>query len=76
MDVLHHDLETVEKLGFGVLNFRDEVLGQILVHDAIRRREEREHVLDEVPLVVIQFAVPIHDVSGQINFLRRPKTRF
>ena len=35
LEVLHHDVEAIEELGFGVLNLSNEVLGKVFVHDAI-----------------------------------------
>jgi hypothetical protein len=36
VDVLHHDLETVEELCFGALNFGRESLDEVLVDDTVR----------------------------------------
>jgi hypothetical protein len=35
VDVFHHDLEAVEKLGFCVLHFRYKVLGEVLIHNPV-----------------------------------------
>jgi hypothetical protein len=36
VNVLHHDLETVEELCFGALNFGRESLDEVLVDDTVR----------------------------------------
>ena len=76
MNVLHHDLETVKELGFRVLHFRNKVFGEVFVHDAIRCGKEGENVFDEIALVIIEFVIPVHEVSGKINFFCSPKARF
>jgi hypothetical protein len=53
MDVIHHDLETVEALHFCSLNLARESLDQIFVNNAIRSGEESEDVRDEVTLIVV-----------------------
>ena len=53
MDVFHHDLEAIEKLGFTVLHFIDKVLCQILIHNTITGGEEGQNMLDEITLVVV-----------------------
>ena len=35
MDVLHHDLETIEATCFGYLHFTAETLDEVLVDDAV-----------------------------------------
>ena len=75
VDVLHGDLETVEEARLGDLHLRREALHQVLVHDAVRRREERQHVADEVALVVVEPLLPVHLVIGQVDLLRGPEAR-
>lgn len=52
--VLHGYLEAVEAARLRHLHLLREALHQVLVDDAVRRREERQHVLDEVLLTVLQ----------------------
>ena len=61
MDVLDGNLEAVEAARLGQLHLRREPLDEVLVDDAVRRGEEREHVRDEVLLVVLQL-VPVDHV--------------
>lgn len=75
VDVLHHDLESIEATRLGDLNFSAEALDEVLVDDAVRRGKERENVGDEVPLVIIQAVVPVMQVLGQVDFFRRPEGR-
>lgn len=72
MDVLHHHLEAVEAAGLGHLDLGAELLGEVLVDDAVGGREEGEHVLDEVLLAVVE-ALPVLDVGGQVDLLRGPE---
>ena len=53
MDVLHHDLETVETSCLWYLDFTAEALDEVLVYDPVRCGKEGEDVGDEVFLVVI-----------------------
>ncbi len=64
MDILHHNLEAVEELGFGILDFSDEVFGQVFVHDAIAGGKESQDVLHEVALVVVELMAPVVEVGA------------
>lgn len=59
MDILHHDLESIEAAGFGNLDFAAESLDQVLVHDTIGSSEEGKDVRDEITLIVVKSVVPI-----------------
>ena len=74
MDVLHRDLEAVEEPRLRDLHLLREALDQVLVHDAVRRGKERQHVGDEVLLVVVE-VVPVAHVVGEVDLLRRPERR-
>ncbi len=63
MDIFHHNLETVEKFCFGVLDFRHEILREIFVDDAVTCREKGQYVLDKMTLIVVQFFFPIDEVG-------------
>jgi hypothetical protein len=73
VDVLHHDLEAVEEARLGVLHLVEEVLGEVLVHDAVAGGEEGEHVLDEVALVVVELVGPVGEVGVQVDLLGGPE---
>ena len=73
VDVLHHDLETVEAPSFGDLNLAAESLEQVLVDNAIRRGEEGEDVGDEEALVISQAVVPVVEILGQVDLLGSPE---
>lgn len=73
MDVLHHDLESIEELGFRTLDFRTESLHQVLVDDPVRRSEKSKNVLDEMSLVVVQFVLPVVQVRSEIDLLGSPE---
>ena len=53
VNILHHDLKTIEAAGLGDLHFAAEALDEVLVDNAIRSSEECEDMGDEVALVVI-----------------------
>lgn len=72
VDVLDRDLEAVEAARLGHLHLRAEVHGQVLVHDAVAGREERQHMRDEVALVVREVAPVLHIVD-QVQLLGRPE---
>ena len=76
MDVLHHNLETVEELCLGVLHLSHKVFGEVLVHNAVGCSKKRQDVLDEVTLVIVELFIPVNNVCGQVNLLCRPKARF
>jgi hypothetical protein len=76
VNVLDHDLETVEAAGFWDLDLAAEALEEILVDNSVRRGEESENVGDEVALVVIEAVVPVVKVLGEINLLCCPERRF
>lgn len=76
MDVLHHDLKTVEAACLGYLYFTTETLDKVLIDDAVRSGEEGEDVGDEVALVVIQSVVPVVEVFGEVNFFGGPERGF
>ena len=52
-----------------------EILCQVLVHDAVGGREEREDRRDEVALLVVELLLPVLHVVAQINLFRRPEGR-
>jgi hypothetical protein len=51
MDVLHHDLETVEAMRLRRLNFIQESLHEVLVDNTIRRGKEGQDMQDGVMLL-------------------------
>ena len=64
VDVLHHDLETVEASSLRDLNLSAEALDKVLVDDTVRGGEECEDVRYEASLGIIQTVVPIHEVMS------------
>jgi hypothetical protein len=73
VDILHHNLESIEASGFWDLHFATEALDQVLVDNSVRGRKKREDVGDEVTLVIVHSVVPVVDILGEINFLGSPK---
>lgn len=76
MDVLHHDLESVEAPSLRNLDLSAEALNQVLIDNAIRGSEEGKNVRDEVALVIVHAGVPVVEILGQIDFLSSPERSF
>jgi hypothetical protein len=76
VDVLHHDLETVEASRLWYLYLAGEALDQVLVDNAVGGSEEGEDVGDEEALVVVQSLVPVVEVLGQVDLLGGPEGSF
>lgn len=75
MDVLDHDLESIEAASLGHLDFSTETLQQVLVDNAVRGSEESKDVRDEVTLIVVQTVVPVVQVLRQVDFFGSPERR-
>lgn len=73
VNVLDHNLETVEAAGFWDLDLAAEALEEVLVDNSVRRGEESENVGDEVALIVVEAVVPVVEVLGEINLLCCPE---
>jgi len=76
VDVLHHDLETVEASSFWDLDFTTESLEEVLVDNSVRGSKECKNMGDEVSLVIVQSVVPVVKILGEINFLSSPERCF
>jgi len=76
MDVLHHNLKTVEAAGFGVLDLVQEIDGQVFVDNSVTGRKEGQHVFDEMLLVGVELVFPVGQILGEVNFFGCPKTGF
>ena len=73
VDVLHHDLETVEATSLGDLDFTTEALDKVLVDNSIGCSEECKDVGNEVSLVIIESVVPVVKILGEINLFGGPE---
>lgn len=73
MDVLHHDLETVEASCFGYLDLGAESLNKVLVDNTVRGGEKGKNVGDEEALVVVKLVVPVVEVLGEVDLLGSPE---
>ena len=76
VDVLNHDLESIEAASLSNLDLSTETLKQVLVDNAIRGSEESKNVGDEVSLVIVQTVVPVVQVLGQIDLFSSPERSF
>ena len=76
VDVLHHDLETVEAACLWYLHLTAETFDEVLVDDAVRGGEKGKDVGNEVTLVVVQSVVPVVEVFGEVNFFGGPEGSF
>ena len=73
VNVLNHDLESIEAASFGDLHLIAEALQQVLVDNAVGRGKESQDVRDKVALIIVQAAVPIVQILGEIDFLGGPE---
>lgn len=73
VDVLNHDLKTVEAASLWDLNLSGETLKQVLVDNAVGCGEEGKDVRDEVTLIVVETVVPVVQILGKINLLSSPE---
>ena len=76
VDVLHHDLETVEAPRLGGLHLVGETLDEVLIDDTVRGGEECKDMRNEVALVVVHAVVPVVEVLGEVDLLNRPEGGF
>ena len=68
MDVLDRHLEAVERPRLRDLHLIHEARAEVLEHDAVRGREEGEHVRHKVALVGREL-VPVREVVGEVDLL-------
>lgn len=73
VDVLHHDLETIEASCLGDLHLAAESLDQVLVDDTVRSGEESKDMRDEELLIVVDPVVPVVEILRQVDLLRCPE---
>jgi hypothetical protein len=64
VDVLHHDLETIEAPCLGDLNLIGEAFVEVLVDDTVGSCEEGENMWNEVTFIVVETIVPVVDIFG------------
>lgn len=73
VDILHHDLETIEASCLWDLYFTGETLDKVLVDNTVGGSEESEDVGDEEALVVVKTLVPVVKVFGEIDLFGGPE---
>lgn len=73
VDVLHHNLETVEAASLRDLDLSAEALNKVLIDNAIGGSKERQDVRDEVLLVIVDAVVPVVHILGKIDLLGSPE---
>lgn len=76
VNVLNHDLETIEAAGLGNLHFSTESLQQVLVDNAIGSGKESQDTRDEEAFIISQAVVPVVKVLREIDFLSGPEGGF
>ena len=78
MDVFHHDLKAIKKLGFGILYHPDHVFSEVLIHDPVAGCKEGKHMFDKMLFVPAELVFPVFHVLNEVNFLdfRRVWVRF
>ena len=72
MDVLHHDLETIECACFSPADFVGEIHNQVLVDNTIACSKESKDVLEEMLLIFVEL-FPIFHVLCKIDFFCGPE---
>ncbi|KAK7434440.1 hypothetical protein VKT23_020210 [Stygiomarasmius scandens] len=75
VNVLHHDLETVESTSLGGVDFVGEMFDKIFIDDTVRGGKESENMEDEVTFIVVHAVVPVVEVLGEIHLLAFEKLR-
>ena len=73
MDILHHDLETVETSCLGDLNFIAESFKKIFIDDTVGSSKKRKDMRNKEPFILIETMFPIIQILGKINFLGSPE---
>lgn len=76
MDVLHHDLKTIKKLGFGVLNHPYHIFSEVFIDDPVAGRKEGKHVFDKMLFIPIELVFPVVEVLNEVYFFCRPEASF
>ena len=72
VNVLHHNLESIERTCFRPAHFVREVNAQVFVDNTVACGKESENVLEEMLLVTVE-VLPILEVFSQINFFGSPE---
>jgi hypothetical protein len=73
VNVFDCHLKAIKAAGFWQLNFRGKVLRQVFIDNAIGGGKKGQDVRDKVPLIGRQALLPVLQIRGQVNLLRRPK---
>jgi hypothetical protein len=73
MDILHHDLETVETSCLRDLNFIAESFEKIFIDDTVGSSKKRKDMRNEESFILIETMFPIVQILGKINFLGSPE---
>lgn len=68
VDVFYYDLEVVEVVGFGNLDFGVEMFDKVFIDNIIGGGEEGEDVGDEEFFVIVEFVVLVVEIFGEIDF--------
>ena len=62
VNILHHDLETVEATSLRNLDFTAEALDKVLIDNSVGCSEESKDMGNEVSLIVIESIVPVVEI--------------
>ena len=76
MDILHHNLETIEASCFSSLDFIGESLDKVLVDNSIRSGKKGKNVGDEVMFIVIELVCPVVKIFRKIHLFGCPEWGF
>ncbi len=73
VNILNHDLETVEAASLWDLDLSGETFEEVLVDNSIGRGEEGKDVGNEVALIIVEAVVPVVKVLGEIDLFGGPE---
>ena len=54
MDIFNGDLESIEEFCFCILNFSNEVLGQVFIDYSVAGSKEGQNMSDKMPFTVVE----------------------
>src|SRR5690606_19876105 len=74
MNILDHDLKSIEAACFGILHFLEKVDGQVFIDDAVACSKKSKYMADKIALVGVHFVLPIMKIGRQIYLFGRPET--
>ena len=72
MNIFHGDLKPIKELGFGILDFRNEIFRQVFVDNPVTGSKESQHMGNKMPFPFSQI-LPVIKIVAQVDFLGCPE---